>query len=83
MSTGTLPRAGDWIRGISVKQPWTTAIAAGAKTIENRPQHWSWRGWLLLHAACRSTGPPCACHWSPARSAVATCRPAPWSASPG
>ncbi|MEU2602812.1 hypothetical protein ABZ669_38100 [Streptomyces hirsutus] len=47
MSTGTLPPAGDWICGISVKQPWTTAIAARAKTIENRPQHWPWRGWLL------------------------------------
>ncbi|MEU7473947.1 hypothetical protein AB0A94_36540 [Streptomyces sp. NPDC044984] len=40
MSTGILPSAGDWIRGISVKQPWTTAIVAGAKTIENRPQPW-------------------------------------------
>ncbi|WP_331760782.1 hypothetical protein [Streptomyces sp. NBC_01238] len=41
---------GDWIRGISIKQPWTTAILTGAKTIENRPQHWSWRSWVLLHA---------------------------------
>ncbi|MFF0001506.1 ASCH domain-containing protein [Streptomyces avermitilis] len=57
MSTGTLPQAGDWIRGISVKQPWTTAIAAGAKTIENRPQHWSWRGWLLLHAGLQIDRP--------------------------
>jgi hypothetical protein len=24
MSTGTLPPAGEWIRGISIKQPWTT-----------------------------------------------------------
>ncbi|MFE3430450.1 diguanylate cyclase domain-containing protein [Streptomyces sp. NPDC059171] len=29
---------GDWIRGISIRQPWTTAILTGAKTIENRPQ---------------------------------------------
>ncbi|MFF3967913.1 hypothetical protein ACFYZI_40955 [Streptomyces griseorubiginosus] len=50
MSTGTLPLAGDWIRGISVSQPWTTAIVAGAKTIENRPRPWSWRGLVLLHA---------------------------------
>ncbi|MCX4490002.1 hypothetical protein OG890_39645 [Streptomyces anulatus] len=50
MSTATFPPAGDWIRGISIKQPWTTAILTGAKTIENRPQPWSWRGWLLLHA---------------------------------
>ncbi|WP_331755988.1 hypothetical protein OH791_38365 (plasmid) [Streptomyces anulatus] len=50
MSTAPLLPAGDWIRGISIKQPWTTAILTGSKTIENRPQPWSWRGWLLLHA---------------------------------
>ncbi|MFD5898648.1 hypothetical protein [Streptomyces sp. NPDC060366] len=43
-------KGGDWIRSITIKQPWTTAITAGAKTIENRPQHWSWRSWVLLHA---------------------------------
>ena len=57
MSTGTLPPEGDWIRGISVKQPWATCIVAGAKTIENRPQHWSWRGWLLLHAGLQTDRP--------------------------
>lgn len=50
MSTATLPPVGDWIRGITIKQPWTTCITAGAKTIENRPRAWSWRGWVLLHA---------------------------------
>ncbi|MEU8599282.1 hypothetical protein AB0D07_37310 [Streptomyces globisporus] len=29
MSTAPLPE-GDWIRGISIKQPWTTAILTGA-----------------------------------------------------
>ncbi|MFE9387546.1 hypothetical protein ACFYMO_30655 [Streptomyces sp. NPDC007025] len=43
--------AGDWIRGISIRQPWATAIALGAKTVENRPKPWSWRGWVLLHAS--------------------------------
>lgn len=57
MSTAPLPPAGDWIRGISIKQPWTTAIVIGAKTIENRPQHWSWRGWLLLHAGQQTDRP--------------------------
>ncbi|MER6393917.1 hypothetical protein ABT236_36395 [Streptomyces sp. NPDC001523] len=57
MSTGILPPAGDWIRGISIKQPWTTAIAAGAKTIENRPQPWSWRGLVLLHAGLQTDRP--------------------------
>ncbi|MFJ8855980.1 hypothetical protein [Streptomyces sp. NPDC102437] len=40
---------GDWIRGITIRQPWATCILAG-KTPENRPKHWSWRGWVLLHA---------------------------------
>lgn len=50
MSTATLPLTDDWIRGITIKQPWATAIVSGAKTIENRPRNWSWRGWLLLQA---------------------------------
>ncbi|MFK4070504.1 hypothetical protein [Streptomyces sp. NPDC029674] len=50
MSITTLPE-GDWIRGISIKQPWATSIVVGAKTIENRAQHWLWRGWLLVHAS--------------------------------
>ncbi|MFF5808868.1 hypothetical protein [Streptomyces sp. NPDC012746] len=57
MSTGPLLPTGDWIRGISVKQPWAAAIVAGAKTIENRLQPWSWRGWLLLHAGLQSDRP--------------------------
>ncbi|MFF7705375.1 ASCH domain-containing protein [Streptomyces lydicus] len=40
---------GDWIRGITIRQPWATCIFAG-KDVENRPRPWSWRGWLLLHA---------------------------------
>ncbi|MFI1576213.1 hypothetical protein ACH4VQ_36060 [Streptomyces anulatus] len=49
MNVAPLPE-GDWIRGISIKQPWTAGILTGAKLVENRPQHWSWRGWVLLHA---------------------------------
>ncbi|MFE5095968.1 hypothetical protein ACFRCI_37910 [Streptomyces sp. NPDC056638] len=48
MSALTLPE-GDWIRGITVRQPWATCILAG-KSPENRPKPWSWRGWVLLHA---------------------------------
>ncbi|WP_030704904.1 MULTISPECIES: hypothetical protein [unclassified Streptomyces] len=40
----------DWIRSISIKQPWTTAILTGAKTVENRPRPWR-PGWVLLHAS--------------------------------
>ncbi|RPK78196.1 hypothetical protein [Streptomyces sp. ADI98-10] len=40
---------GEWIRGITIRQPWATCILAG-KTPENRPKPWSWRGWVLLHA---------------------------------
>ncbi|MBT2511478.1 hypothetical protein J7I98_37920 [Streptomyces sp. ISL-98] len=38
MSPTTAIPEDDWIRGISIKQPWTTAILTGAKTIENRPK---------------------------------------------
>ncbi|MFI1502643.1 hypothetical protein [Streptomyces platensis] len=40
---------GDWIRGITLKQPWATCILTGEKTIENRPRPWAPR-WVLLHA---------------------------------
>ncbi|MFE0737423.1 hypothetical protein [Streptomyces sp. NPDC058855] len=50
MSNSALPAdPGAWVRGITVRQPWATCVLAG-KTIENRPVHWPWRGWLLLHA---------------------------------
>ncbi|MGN2363973.1 hypothetical protein [Streptomyces luridiscabiei] len=26
------------------------ALYDGKHSVENRPQHWSWRGWVLLHA---------------------------------
>ncbi|CAL9637724.1 hypothetical protein SUDANB120_06251 (plasmid) [Streptomyces sp. enrichment culture] len=55
--TRPLPPAGDWNRGISVKQPWTTDIVTGAKTIEKRPQPWSWRGLVLLHAGLQIDRP--------------------------
>ncbi|MGA4844762.1 hypothetical protein ACOBQB_00095 [Streptomyces sp. G5(2025)] len=49
MSLVTLPE-GDWIRGISVKQPYATCILAGAKTVENRSAPWR-PGWVLVHAS--------------------------------
>ncbi|MEU9471289.1 hypothetical protein AB0D78_32635 [Streptomyces avermitilis] len=55
MSVATLPE-GDWIRGISIKQPWTTAILTGAKTVENRPRSWR-TGWVLLHAGLETDRP--------------------------
>ncbi|WP_329046643.1 hypothetical protein [Streptomyces sp. NBC_01422] len=51
------PATADWIRGITIRQPWTTCILSGAKTIENRPRPWSWRGWLLLHSSQRVDTP--------------------------
>ncbi|MCX5207607.1 hypothetical protein OG897_40160 [Streptomyces sp. NBC_00237] len=49
--TTPLP-SGDWIRAISIKQPWTACILAGAKTVENRSRNqWPWRGLVLLHAS--------------------------------
>lgn len=48
MSQARLPE-GDWIRGISVKQPHAACILTGAKRVENRPRPWK-PGWVLLHA---------------------------------
>ncbi|QHA09304.1 hypothetical protein GQF42_44555 [Streptomyces broussonetiae] len=36
---GAAVESGDWIRGITVRQPWATCILAGKRT-ENRPKHW-------------------------------------------
>ncbi|SBU99388.1 hypothetical protein YW3DRAFT_06530 [Streptomyces sp. MnatMP-M77] len=47
---------GDWIHGISIKRPWTTAVLTGAKTIENRPRPWR-NGWVLLHAGQQTDRP--------------------------
>ncbi|OUC75313.1 hypothetical protein CA983_44565, partial [Streptomyces swartbergensis] len=49
MSLATLPE-GDWIRGISIRQPYAACILAGAKTVENRPARWP-TGWVLLHTS--------------------------------
>ncbi|MDX3523702.1 hypothetical protein [Streptomyces scabiei] len=48
MSLASLPE-GDWIRGITIRQPWATCVLAG-KNPENRPVNWPWRGWILIHA---------------------------------
>ncbi|MER6350114.1 hypothetical protein ABT232_37555 [Streptomyces sp. NPDC001532] len=37
--------------------PENTCILTGAKSIENRPRDWSWRGWMLLHARQRIDRP--------------------------
>ncbi|MFD7667764.1 hypothetical protein [Streptomyces sp. NPDC059788] len=45
--------APDHIRGITIKQPWVTAILHGGKRVENRPRSWA-PGWRLLHAAAQT-----------------------------
>ncbi|MFJ9634854.1 hypothetical protein ACIRU8_44910 [Streptomyces sp. NPDC101175] len=55
MRLAALPE-GDWIRGITIRQPWATCILAG-KSPENRPKPWSWRGWALIHAGKRTPEP--------------------------
>ncbi|MFD8621453.1 hypothetical protein [Streptomyces sp. NPDC059513] len=47
--TTTAVGPGTWIRGITIRQPWTSCVLAG-KDVENRPAPWSWRGLVLLHA---------------------------------
>ncbi|MFE6526071.1 hypothetical protein [Streptomyces sp. NPDC057794] len=55
MSVAVLPE-GDWIRGITVRQPHATCLLAG-KNPENRPVPWPWRGWILIHAGKRPPEP--------------------------
>lgn len=40
----------DTVRGLTIKQPWTFAIAEGFKTVENRSRRTNYRGTLLIHA---------------------------------
>lgn len=38
------------VRGLTVRQPWASLIACGAKTIETSDRSTDWRGDLLVHA---------------------------------
>lgn len=38
------------MKAITICQPYASAIIHGPKRIENRPQRWSFRGRLLVHA---------------------------------
>ncbi|MGW2393928.1 hypothetical protein ACWCYK_31220 [Streptomyces lydicamycinicus] len=57
MTTNHTIEPGEWIRVITLRQPWATCVLAG-KDIENRPRPWSWRGWLLLHAGLKTERAP-------------------------
>lgn len=46
--------APDWIRGVTVKEPWTTSILRGSKRVENRTKPWA-PGWRLLHSGAEKT----------------------------
>lgn len=52
----TTLHAPDWIRGITIKQPWAACILHGDKRIENRPRAWA-PGWRLLHAGAATDRP--------------------------
>lgn len=45
----TYPTPEDWIRGITIRQPWAACILHGDNRTANRLRYWSWRGWVLLH----------------------------------
>ncbi len=66
---------GTWIRGITIRQPWTTCILAG-KDVENRSAPWSWRGLVLLHAGQ-------ATERAPMRDPLVARDPRPHPAHPG
>lgn len=38
------------MKALTVRQPWASLIACGAKTIETRSWRTSYRGWLAIHA---------------------------------
>lgn len=38
------------MKAITIRQPWTSLIAAGVKTIETRPRRTSYRGRIAIHA---------------------------------
>lgn len=38
------------VRALTIRQPWASLIATGAKTIETRSWSTDWRGRLLIHA---------------------------------
>ncbi|GGW78788.1 hypothetical protein GCM10010350_74700 [Streptomyces galilaeus] len=81
MSLATLPED-DWIRGISIRQPYGAFILAGGKTVENRPAQWR-TGWVHtsktipparppVHPADRPHDPrPPAGHWRSSPGCVA------------
>jgi hypothetical protein len=47
------------VKGLSIKQPWTFAIAAGFKPIENRSRATKHRGPLALQASLTMDSPGC------------------------
>ncbi len=60
------------VRGLTLYQPWASAVANGAKCLETRSWKTNYRGWLAIHAGARTvsrgevlhflTGPDAA-HW--------------------
>lgn len=38
---------------LTIWRPWTTLILRHSKTVENRPWHTNYRGWILIHAGTR------------------------------
>lgn len=67
----TLDDAHDW-RVLTVKPPWSWAVAFGGKTIENRSAGWHYRGPLVIHAGAG---------WSPPGAASPLVRAA-WHGDP-
>lgn len=44
------------VRALTIRQPWASLIACGAKTVETRSWSTAWRGTLLIHAAKEGRG---------------------------
>ncbi|MFG1846716.1 ASCH domain-containing protein [Micromonospora carbonacea] len=47
------------VRAITIREPWASAIATGAKTVENRASGTAYRGPVFIHTSQRVDLPAC------------------------
>ncbi|SRR6266446_3984350 len=40
-------------RGLTIRQPWASLVACGAKKVETRSWSTKYRGWVAIHASAR------------------------------
>lgn len=58
------------MKALSLRQPWASLLAGGAKRVETRSWRMHHRGWLLVHAAAKFVEEAELCHVEPYRAAL-------------